>query len=115
MNVLWAQGKPLIASEIPEKQPELSINTAQSVLKNLLRRGFIEVAEIVQSGTVLSRSYAPVITPEEYAVKYIKSEIYPFDKFISKAGYLNALFDSAENDDELIAELEKFIQEKKSK
>lgn len=115
MNVLWAEGKPLIASVIPDKQPELSINTVQSVLKNLLRRGFIEVAEIVQSGTVLSRSYAPVITPEEYAVKYITSEIYPFSKIISKTGYLSALFDSAENDEELIQELENFIQERKSK
>lgn len=115
MNVLWAEGKPLIASEIPERQPALSINTVQSVLKKLLHRGFIKVAEIVQSGTVLSRSYVPVIMPEEYAVRYITSEIYPFDKMISRTGYLSALFESAENDKVLIEELEKFIQEKKSK
>ena len=115
MNVLWAEGKPLIASDIPERQPELSINTVQSVLKKLLQRGFIEVADIVQSGTVLSRSYVPVIKPEEYAVKYVKSEIYPFDKIISRMRYLNALFDSEENDEKLIEELERFIQEKKSK
>lgn len=115
MNVLWAEGKPLIASKIPEKQPELSIHTVQSVLKKLLQRGFVEVAEIVQSGTVLSRSYTPIITPEEYAVKYITSEIYPFDKMLSETGYLIALFNSAENDEALIKELEKFIQEKKSK
>ena len=67
MNVLWAEGKPLIASEIPERRPELSINTVHAVLKKLLKRGFIEVAQIVQSGTVLSRSYTPTITSEEYA------------------------------------------------
>lgn len=115
MNVLWAEGKPLIASDIPQRQPELSINTVQAMLKKLLQRGFIEVAQIVQSGTVLSRSYSPVITPEEYAVKYVKSEIYPFDKIISRTGYLTALFDSAENDGELIEELEKFIQQRKLK
>lgn len=70
MNVLWEEGKPLIASEIPDRRPGLSLNTVQGVLKKLLVRGFIEVAEIVQSGTVLSRSYSPVITPEEYAVRY---------------------------------------------
>ena len=64
MNVLWAEGKPLKASDFPDKKSELSINTVQSVLKKLLQRGFIEVAEIVQSGTVLSRSYAPVIKPD---------------------------------------------------
>jgi Predicted transcriptional regulator len=113
MNVLWEEGKPMIASKIPEKRPELSINTVQSVLKNLLQREFIEVADIVQSGTVLSRSYAPVITPEEYAMKYVTSEIFPFGRFASKVRYLSALFDSTENNEELIEELEKFIQERK--
>ncbi len=114
MNVLWAEGKPLIASEIPERKPELSINTVQSVLKKLLQRGFIEVAQIVQSGTVLSRSYAPVIKPEEYAVGYMTSEIFPFEKMLSGTSYLSALFDCTENDAELLEELERFIQEKKS-
>lgn len=113
MNVLWAEGKPMIASEIPEKHPGLSINTVQAVLKKLLKREFIEVAKIVQSGTVLSRSYAPVITPEEYAVSYVTTEIFPFGKSIAKMRFLSALFDSADNDSELIEELEKFIQEKK--
>lgn len=113
MNVLWEEGKPLIASEIPERRPELSINTVQAVLKKLLQRKFIEVADIVQSGTVLSRSYSPVITPEEYAMKYVTSEIFPFGRFTSKVKYINALFDSTENDEKLIEELEKFIQERK--
>lgn len=113
MNVLWAEGKPLKASDIPERQPELSINTVQAILKKLLQKGFIEVAGIVRSGTVLSRSYSPVIEPEEYAIKYVKAEIYPFDKMISRTRYLSALFDSVENDGELIEELERFIQERK--
>lgn len=114
MNVLWAEGKPLKASDFPDKKPELSINTVQSVLKKLLQRGFIEVAEIVQSGTVLSRSYAPVIKPEEYAIKYVMSEIFPFDKMVLGTGYLSALFESVDNDEMLIKELEQFIQEKRS-
>lgn len=114
MNVLWAEGKPLIASEIPDRRPELSINTVHSVLKKLLQRGFIEVAQIVQSGTVLSRSYTPTITSEEYAVRYMTSEVFAFDKLASKVSFLSALFDSSENDEELIQELEKLIQEKKS-
>ncbi len=114
MNVLWAEGKPLKASDFPDKKSELSINTVQSVLKKLLQRGFIEVAEIVQSGTVLSRSYAPVIKPEEYAIKYVMSEIFPFDKMVLGTGYLSALFESVDNDEMLIKELEQFIQEKRS-
>ena len=113
MNVLWAAEKPLVASDIPEREPNLSINTVQSVLKNLLRKGFVEVDKIVHSGTVLTRSYTPVITSEEYAVKYVTSEIFPFDKFMSRTGLLNALFESTENEEELIEELEEFIQQRK--
>ncbi len=113
MNILWAEGKPLIASEIPKRKQGLSINTVQVVLKKLLKRDFIKVADIVQSGTVLSRSYAPVITPEEYAVNFVTSEVFPFGKSGMKARFLNALFDSAENDGELIDELERYIQEKR--
>ncbi len=115
MNVLWEEGKPLIASEIPDRRPGLSLNTVQGVLKKLLVRGFIEVAEIVQSGTVLSRSYSPVITPEEYAVRYVTTEIFPLDGLESKMRYFNTLFDSMGNDEELIGELEKLIQERKRK
>lgn len=112
MNVLWAEGKPLIASEIPERQPGLSINTVHAVLKKLLQKGLIVVADIVQSGTVLSRSYKPAITPEEYAVKYMTSEVFALDQLMSKVSFLSALFDDSENDEELIRELEKLVQEK---
>ena len=114
MNVLWEAGKPMIASEIPGVEPSLSINTVQSVLKKLRVRGFIEVAEIVHSGTVLTRSYRPLITPEDYAMNFVTKEVYPFDKFLPKAKLFSALFDSEENSQALIGELEEFIQKKKS-
>ncbi|MCI9446136.1 MAG: BlaI/MecI/CopY family transcriptional regulator [Lachnospiraceae bacterium] len=115
MNVLWAEGKPLIASEIPSRHENLSINTVQAVLKKLLHRGFIEIAEIVQSGTVLSRSYAPIVTPEEYAVKFLVSEIYPYKTILTRTRFLDALFENADNQGELIETLEKMIGEKKTK
>ena len=46
-------------------------------------------------------------------MKYVTSEIFPFGRFASKVRYLSALFDSTENNEELIEELEKFIQERK--
>ncbi len=113
MNVLWGAGKPLIASDIPERDKRLSINTVQAVLKKLLQRGFIKVDKIVHSGTVLTRSYSPEITPEEYAVKYVTSEIFPFGQSMFRTGFLDALFESTENEEELIGELEEFIMKKK--
>ncbi len=44
----------------------MNINTVQSCLKVLLKENLIEVADIVYSGTVLSRSYRPLISRDEY-------------------------------------------------
>ncbi len=114
MNVLWEAKKPLIASDIPKARPDLSINTVQAVMKKLIAKNFIKVDDIVHSGTVLTRSYVPTIAPEDYALHYVKSEIFPFGKFLSKAKLINTLFESSENEDGLIEELEGLIQEKKN-
>ena len=74
MNILWTSGKPLIASEIADCRPDLTINTVQAVLRKLLKYQLVEVADIVYSGTVLSRSYRPTITSEEFAVHEVTSD-----------------------------------------
>lgn len=71
MMVLWKEQCSLTASGIVEANPTLSINTVQLALKNLMKKGFIEVADIVYSGTVLSRSYHYLICSEEYAAARI--------------------------------------------
>ena len=74
MNILWTSEKPLIASEIADCRPDLTINTVQAVLRKLLKYQLVEVADIVYSGTVLSRSYRPTITSEEFAVHEVTSD-----------------------------------------
>ena len=56
LQVLWTSNKPLLASDIPKINPSLSISSVQLALRNLLSKNVIEVADIVYSGTVLSRS-----------------------------------------------------------
>ena len=34
MNILWASEKPLIASEIADSRPDLTVNTVQAVFEN---------------------------------------------------------------------------------
>lgn len=65
LNILWENEKPLIASEIADARSDLTINTVQAVLRKLLKYQLVEVADIVYSGTVLSRSYRPTITSED--------------------------------------------------
>ena len=58
MTLLWKSDTPYLASEIA-RISSTSINTVNVVLKNLLNAGMIEIADIVHSGTVLSRRYRP--------------------------------------------------------
>lgn len=72
MMVFWKENRSMTASGIVEANPSLSINTVQLAVKNLMKKGFIEVADIVYSGTVLSRSYRYLIRSEDYAAARLK-------------------------------------------
>ncbi len=66
MNILWKSNKPMLASEILNCNSELNINTVQSTLKSLISKGFIKISGVTYSGTVLARTYCPLISKEEY-------------------------------------------------
>ena len=116
MNILWNSQKPLIASEIAEYRSDLTINTVQAVIRKLLKYQLIEVADIVYSGTVLSRSYKPSISSEEYAVHEVTSDYLAFQKCLSKPKLVSALLDTEESTDKALTtidELQKMLIEYK--
>ena len=118
MNILWASEKPLIASEIADSRLDLTVNTVQAVLRKLLKYQLIEVADIVYSGTVLSRSYRPTITSEEFALHEVTSDYLAFQKTLSKPLLVSALFDTEKDPvktRETIDELQKMLDEYKKK
>lgn len=109
MQLLWNAEKPLIASEIASLKPDLTINTVQAVLRKLLKQGYIEIAEIVYSGTVLTRSYRPLISEQDFGADQLLETFRSFpDLSISRlvAGLLNENI-SLEDITELEAMLEK--------
>lgn len=73
MTVLWHTKETLTASAIAEKGDKLSINTVQVAMRNLMAKKYIEIAEIVYSGTVLTRSYRPIISAEQYAADQLQT------------------------------------------
>ena len=97
IDILWENEKPLIASEIADARSDLTINTVQAVLRKLLKYQLVEVADIVYSGTVLSRSYRPTITSEEFAVQELTSDYLAFQKTVSKPLLVSALLDTEED------------------
>ena len=75
MKVLWESATPMIASDIVRKDDALNINTVQACLRSLIANHSIKVADIVYSGTVLTRSYAPVFWQYLYRYTRRRAEI----------------------------------------
>ena len=73
MNTFWDAGKPLIASEVVQINPALSINTVQATLTKLMNKSYIKIADIVYSGTVLTRSYETLVDRDTYMASLVKS------------------------------------------
>lgn len=114
LNVLWDARKPVIASDIVNRDKALSINTVQTALRELLKKGYVEVADIVYSGTVLCRSYKPTDLAIELTKQNFASQYKKIRKSISPSMLFAALLDDEENEDELIQALESIIKEKNS-
>lgn len=118
LNILWDSSKPMTASQIVQKNDDLTMNTVQAVLRKLLKENLIEVAEIVYSGTVLSRSYKTVVSPGEFAISQLTSEFYAYGDRITLPALVEALLDSepsSEKKTELISQLKKMLEDYSSK
>lgn len=108
MKILWSSDKPLIASEILKRNDSLNINTVQACLRALVNKQFIKVADIVYSGTVLTRSYTPIVTQDEY-LDFAYQDIVGK----GKASSLIASLIDLETSPEELDLIEKMIQQKK--
>ena len=113
MNVFWAQEGPVIASDIPKSNGSLSINTVQAVIKKLIQKNYLKVDEIVYSGTVLTRSYLPVVTADEYAKRQIQTDASFLSKYTNKIGVVEALLDAEEDETQLLNDLEELVKQRK--
>lgn len=107
MEILWKAGKDMTASEITNAS-SMAINTVQASLRSLMSKKYIEVGQIVYSGTVLSRSYVPVVTREEYLDFSCKR----LSEFSSSSLVMASLIGSTDNT-EMLDELEAMILKRK--
>ena len=118
LSVLWDSERPLTASEIVAANPALNKNTVQPVLRKLLKNELIQVADIVYSGTVLSRSYIPSVSREEVSLYRLSSEYRQLEKDVSKASFLSFLLKTEKNQEKFqkdLCELEALLESYKQK
>jgi len=112
MAILWNLDKPMLASEIAASGDQLSINTVQAAMKSLLRKGMIEVADIVYSGTVLSRTYRPTLSRQQYMVSHLRQYFQSLGNDYSTVSLVSALLDN-DKDERIIDELEEMLRQRK--
>ncbi len=108
MKVLWKSEKALSASDIAKNNPSLNLNTIRSCLQTMLKNGVIVVDDVVYSGTVLSRSYKPVLTAE----KYIADNFSGVTKTFSALAIIANLIEEEDNL-EIIDEIETLLQKRR--
>lgn len=113
LEVLWNSDTPLLASDIPKLNPSLSISSVQLGLRNLLAKNIIEVADIIHSGTVLSRSYRPLISREEIISNEVINSFKSLDRTITTKNIVTTLLKHEKNEADTIKELEKLLEERK--
>ena len=107
LRVLWDSEDPLLASEIYKIDPSLNSNTVQAALRNLTKKGYIKVADIVYSGTVLSRRYTPIVTQPEYVKMFFPAT--PEEKVTCMEGFIKDIDDISE-----LEAIQKLIDQKKA-
>ena len=108
MKILWNEKKPMIASDFVQLDSSMNLNSVQSALRSLLKKNYIEVSDIVYSGKVLTRSYIPVDSSEDYASENINGVV----KDLLSSNILFQYVES-ENDIEVIERLQKKLEERK--
>ena len=108
MKTLWAENKAMIASDFVQLDPSLNLNSVQSSLRSLLKKNYIEVSDIVYSGKVLTRSYVPAISADEYATENINGIV---NDLLSSNILLHYV--ETENDIETIKQLQQKLEERK--
>ena len=108
LKILCNEKKPMIASDFVQLDSSLNLNSVQSALRSLLKKNYIEVSDIVYSGKVLTRSYIPVVSSEDYASENINGVV----KDLLSSNILFQYVES-ENDIEVIERLQKKLEERK--
>ncbi len=89
-------------------------NYVHMMLRSLQKKGMIKVCGSLQYGTQYARQFVPIITKEQYAAEIIMSKDIGKE---STAAMMVAMINEKNEEDgeELIQQLEKIIEELKSK
>lgn len=114
MNTLWSVDRPLSGSEIIELSEERTWkeSTIHLLLNSLMKKGMIDVEGMVRTTKNYARTFAPVMTANEYlAAQVTQNRLFDKSLGVSFHGVISALIKQTDNKDTLIQELEQIVKE----
>lgn len=117
MKILWRANKPLLISEILEesKNAKVAKNSLHPLLKKLINEGFVQITGHIKVAKTKSRFYAPAVTIDEYAAHEIRDLFKTSNKQFSLNKFLSYFVqDKESNTEEIVKELEAFIEDYKN-
>lgn len=113
MSVLWDSKKDLTINEISEisGDPKLTVACIAQVIPRLLKKNLVHVEKFIPVNTKYARTFLADITRQDY----LESELSRLTQKTNAASLLSALVhvSSPKKNDELMQELETFMQEYK--
>ncbi|MCI7813054.1 MAG: penicillinase repressor [Lachnospiraceae bacterium] len=110
LSILWSAPEPLTASQMASEDPSFSINTVQATIRKLLSNNYIEVSNIVYSGTVLARTYKPTLLQKDFALAKLTYEYHRIENALSIADFITALLQSESDSDRLRQDIKEIRQ-----
>ena len=113
LDFLMNSDTSLTASKIVAGDSDFSNNTVQSVLRSLLKKGYVEVANIVYSGTVLCRSYCLTQKARDSKLRELTLQFQNLRKCVPVPQIFAGLISNEPDEQIVIAELEALLAEKK--
>lgn len=116
MDFLWEQGKPLAANEILAacSQRSWSDRYLQVMLRSLEKKGAIEACGTIRQGNHYSRQFRCCLTKEEYFAQLAQASGVN-SRLFARAVVSLAAESSPKEQEEVIQELERLLEEYKQK
>lgn len=117
MELLWSVDKALTRTEIIDQSTQKSWkpSTIHLLLNSLLKKEMIEVMGFKQTGKNYGRTYAAMVTREEYTARELEKRL-PKSKTSGQtdlAGVFAAMVGGAKLDKDTLDELQRILDEKK--
>ena len=116
MRILWAAEKPLMVSEIVQKDKNGTIYSVQRIIQNLIKKDMVAVEGIAYNKKALGRTFKPLVSSEVIELSNIQEML---GNMVSKditASHLIAALLPSNNDEKTLNELnnlEEIIRERK--